>query len=115
MTTATPSLRVLDADTYANGDPTTFGLPLEQYKYLRDNEPCYLQEFDDPMLIERAWVVSRNADIWAVDRDPGLYAADRGGVNMWKVTPLDPRVGGKPAKSPFTGETSGSSRAASPA
>ena len=29
MTTATPSLRVLDADTYANGDPTTFGLPLE--------------------------------------------------------------------------------------
>jgi cholest-4-en-3-one 26-monooxygenase len=97
MTTATPSLRVLDADTYANGDPTTFGLPLEQYKYLRDNEPCYLQEFDDPMLIERAWVVSRNADIWAVDRDPGLYAADRGGVNMWKVTPLDPRVGGKPA------------------
>src|SRR6201987_1698947 len=97
MTTATPSLRVLDADTYANGDPTTFGLPLEQYKSLRDNEPCYLQEFDDPMLIERAWVVSRNADIWAVDRDPGLYAADRGGVNMWKVTPLDPRVGGKPA------------------
>jgi cholest-4-en-3-one 26-monooxygenase len=97
MTTAKPDIRVLDAETYANGDPTTFGLPLEQYAFLRDEAPCYLHEFDDPMLIERAWIVSRNADIWAVDRNPELYAADRGGVNMWKVTPLDPKVGGKPA------------------
>jgi len=111
MTTATPSLRVFDADTYANGDPTTFGLPLEQYAYLRDNEPCYLQEFDDPMLIDRAWVVSRNADIWAVDRNPELYAADRGGVNMWKVTPLDPRVGGKPAMLTMDGAKHRSHRA----
>jgi cytochrome P450 len=97
MTTAKPDIRVLDADTYANGDPTTFGLPLEQYAYLRDEAPCYLHEFNDPMLIDRAWLVSRNADIWAVDRNSELYAADRGGVNMWKVTPLDPKVGGKPA------------------
>ena len=97
MTTAKPDIRVLDADTYANGDPTTFGLPLEQYAYLRDEAPCYLHEFNDPMLIDRAWIVSRNADIWAVDRNSELYAADRGGVNMWKVTPLDPKVGGKPA------------------
>ncbi|TAM65625.1 cytochrome P450 [Mycobacterium sp.] len=97
MTTATPKLSILDADTYANGDPTTFGLPLEQFTWLRDNEPCYLHEFNDPMLIDRAWVVSRNADIWTVDRSPELYAADRGGVNMWKVTPLDPQAGGKPA------------------
>jgi cholest-4-en-3-one 26-monooxygenase len=97
MTTAKPDIRVLDADTYANGDPTTFGLPLEQYAYLRDEAPCYLHEFNDPMLIDRAWIVSRNTDIWAVDRNSELYAADRGGVNMWKVTPLDPKVGGKPA------------------
>ncbi len=97
MTTAKPDIRVLDADTYADGDPTTFGLPLEQYAYLRDEAPCYLHEFNDPMLIDRAWIVSRNADIWAVDRNSELYAADRGGVNMWKVTPLDPKVGGKPA------------------
>jgi cholest-4-en-3-one 26-monooxygenase len=97
MTTAKPDIRVLDADTYANGDPTMFGLPLEQYAYLRDEAPCYLHEFNDPMLIDRAWIVSRNADIWAVDRNSELYAADRGGVNMWKVTPLDPKVGGKPA------------------
>lgn len=97
MTTAKPDIRVLDADTYADGDPTTFGLPLEQYAYLRDEAPCYQHEFNDPMLIDRAWIVSRNADIWTVDRNSELYAADRGGVNMWKVTPLDPKVGGKPA------------------
>lgn len=97
MTTTTPDIRVLDADTYANGNPTTFGLPLDQYTWLRDNEPCYLQEFDDPMLIDRAWVVSRHEDIWAVDRNAELYAANRGGVNMWRVTPLDANAGGKPA------------------
>jgi cholest-4-en-3-one 26-monooxygenase len=96
MTTAKPDIRVLDADTYANGDPSTFGLPLEQYAYLRDEAPCYLYEFNDPMLIDRAWVVSRNADIWTVDRDSELYAADRGQVTMWKFSPLDPSVGGKP-------------------
>ncbi|BBX00086.1 linalool 8-monooxygenase [Mycolicibacterium moriokaense] len=92
-----PDIRVLDSDTYANGDPTTFGLPLDQYKYLRDEEPCYLYEFDDPMLVERAWVISRNADIWAVDRNAELYSTARGGVNMWKITPFDAVMGGKPA------------------
>jgi cholest-4-en-3-one 26-monooxygenase len=95
--TSKPDIRVLDAETYANGDPTTFGLPLDQYAWLRENDPCHLQEFDDPMLIDRAWVVSRHADIWAVDRNAELYAADRGGVNFWRVTPLDANAGGKPA------------------
>ena len=110
MTTAKPDIRVLDADTYANGDPTTFGLPLEQFKYLRDEEPCYLHEFNDPMLIDRAWIISRHADIWAVDRNSELYAADRGFVNMWKVTPLDPRVGGKPAMLTMDGDKHRSQR-----
>ncbi len=97
MTTAKPDIRVLDADTYANGDPTTFGMPLEQFSWLRDEEPCYLHEFNDPMLIDRAWIISRNADIWAVDRNAELYSTARGGVNMWRVTPLDADAGGKPA------------------
>ena len=104
MTTTKPDIRVLQADTYANGDPTTFGLPLDQYTWLRDKEPCYLQEFDDPMLIDRAWIMSRNEDIWAVDRNAELYAADRGYVNMWKVTPIDPKVGGKPAMLTMDGD-----------
>jgi cholest-4-en-3-one 26-monooxygenase len=110
MTTAKPDIRVLDADTYANGDPTTFGLPLDQYAYLRDEQPCYLYEFNDPMLIDQAWVVSRHADIWAVDRNPDLYSAASGYVNMWKVTPLDPRVGGKPAMLTMDGEKHRSQR-----
>jgi cholest-4-en-3-one 26-monooxygenase len=97
MTATKPDIRVLQADTYANGDPTTFGLPLDQYAWLRDNEPCYLHEFNDPMLIDRAWIISRNADIWAVDRNAELYSTARGGVNMWRVTPLDADAGGKPA------------------
>ena len=78
MTSTAPDVRVLDADTYANGDPTTFGLPLDQYAYLRDHDPCHLQTFDDPLLVDRAWVVTRLEDIWTVDRNAELYAADRG-------------------------------------
>ncbi|MFI5623303.1 cytochrome P450 [Nocardioides sp. NPDC051685] len=105
MTTKTaPEIRIFDYDTYAEGDPTTFGLPLEQYRHLRDEEPCYLQEFDDPMLIDRAWVVSRNEDIWEVDRNTELYAADRGFVNIWRVVPIDPMNGGMPAMLTTDGE-----------
>lgn len=88
---------VFDPALYAEGDPATFGLPLDAYDYLRDEKPCYVHEFNDPMLIDRAWVISRHEDIWAVDRNSELYAADRGYVNAWKVTPIDPTMGGMPA------------------
>jgi cholest-4-en-3-one 26-monooxygenase len=84
-------IKVFDPETYANGDPTTFGLPLDQYEYLRSEAPCYLQTFDNPLLVEQTWVVSRHEDITAVDRDPDMWAADLGGVNIWKVTPLAPK------------------------
>jgi cholest-4-en-3-one 26-monooxygenase len=45
-----------------------------------------------------------------VDRDSELYAADRGYVNMWKVTPIDPKVGGKPAMLTMDGEKHRSQR-----
>ncbi|MBO0727692.1 MAG: cytochrome P450 [Acidimicrobiaceae bacterium] len=88
---------VFDPAVYADGDPDTFGLPLDTYDYLRDEKPCFLHEFNDPMLIDRAWVVSRNQDIWNIDRQSELYAADRGYVNAWRVTPIDPTMGGMPA------------------
>ena len=107
MSITTPSsvedIKVFDPDTYANGDPTTFGLPLEQFKYLREEAPCYLQKFEDPLLVEETWVVSRHEDISAVDKDPDLWSAAGGGVNIWKVVPLQPahiaeEIGfGKPA------------------
>lgn len=91
------SVNVFDPAVYGEGDPETFGLPLDAYEFLRDEKPCFLHEFNDPMLIDRAWVVSRNEDIWHVDRSTDLYAADRGYVNAWKVTPIDPTMGGMPA------------------
>lgn len=97
MTELKTDLSFLDVDTYANGDPTTFGLPLDQFKWLRDNDPCHWVEFNDPMLIDNAWVISRNEDIWAVDRNSELYAANLGYVNFWRVTPIDPKAGGQPA------------------
>jgi cholest-4-en-3-one 26-monooxygenase len=90
-------ISVLDPETYQNGDPDTFGLPLDQYAYLRENEPVYLQTFDDPLLMKQVWVLSRYDDISAVDRDPETFAADRGQLNIWTVNPIDPTVGGKPA------------------
>ncbi|MEJ8279440.1 cytochrome P450 [Pseudonocardia spirodelae] len=97
MTRTRPAISVLDGDTYANGDPTTYGLPLEQYRYLREEEPVYLQRFDDPLLIDEVHVVTRNEDIVRVDRDAETFAADRGFVNIWKVNPIDPQFGGVPA------------------
>ena len=97
MTTAASELGIFDPATYAEGNPDTFGLPLDAYRNLRDNDPVYLQEFSDPLLIERAWVLSRYDDIVTVDKDPETFAADLGSVNIWRVTPIDPHNGGMPA------------------
>src|SRR5437867_1429672 len=92
-----PDIRVLDPDTYANGDPATFGLPLDQFVYLRDEAPVFGVAFDDPLMVDEVWVISRNADITAIDRDPDTWAANRGYVNIWKFNPIDATNGGKPA------------------
>jgi cholest-4-en-3-one 26-monooxygenase len=97
MITAPSDLGIFEPGTYAEGNPDTFGLPLEKYAYLRDEAPVYLQEFDNPLLIDRAWVLSRYDDIVQIDRDSETFAADRGQVNIWRVTPIDPKNGGMPA------------------
>jgi cholest-4-en-3-one 26-monooxygenase len=96
------TITVLENETYGNGDPTTFGLPLDQYDDLRENAPCYPHEFDNPLLVERVHILSRYADIESVDRDTETWAADGGYVNIWKVNPLLPAAHadegvGKPA------------------
>jgi cholest-4-en-3-one 26-monooxygenase len=93
-----PDLTFLDSDTYANGDPSTFGLPLDQYDWLRENEPMYRQTFDDPLLIDEVWVASRHADVLEIDKNRDDWAADQGYVNIWQFAPIDPKIGGgKPA------------------
>jgi cholest-4-en-3-one 26-monooxygenase len=90
-TTAELSInRVFDPDVYGNGDPTTFGLPLDMYARMREDHPCFLLKMDDPLLIDEVWVVSRWEDIDAIDRDQETYAANINLPLIWKYAPLDP-------------------------
>src|SRR4051812_24588787 len=82
---------IFNPDTYANGDPSTFGLPLDEFDRLRDESPCHLQEFDHPLFIDRAWIVTRNEDIAAIDRDAETFAADLAPPNVWKIAPVAPK------------------------
>ena len=86
------SVNVFDPATYADGNPDSFGLPLDQYDYLRESAPVYLQEFSDPLLLDKVWVVSRHADIETVDRNPETWAADMGRVNIWSFAPIGDQI-----------------------
>jgi cholest-4-en-3-one 26-monooxygenase len=77
MTTAM-TIDVLNPDVYGTGDPRLNGLPLEQYRYLREQAPVYLQAIDDPQLIDEVWVVSRYEDVRMVDRDAETFSSGRG-------------------------------------
>jgi cholest-4-en-3-one 26-monooxygenase len=84
------SQRVFDPEVYGNGDPTTFGLPLDLYDRMREEEPLVKLALGHELLVDEVWVASRHADIWAIDKDPETFAANRGLVNIWKFAPLDP-------------------------
>lgn len=102
-------ITVLDGETYGNGDPKTFGLPLDQYDWLRTHDPVHRMTFDNPMLIPEVRVVTRYADVEAVDRTPDLFSAEGGVVNIWTFSPLLPAQAednglGKPALLVMDGE-----------
>lgn len=93
MTTTASALsssQVFDPDVYGDGDPTTFGLPLDLFERMREDEPVVKLELGHELLVDEVWVVSRHADIWAIDKDWETFAANRGLVNIWKFAPLDP-------------------------
>jgi cytochrome P450 len=98
-TLSLPDVNPLDPVIYGTGDPSTYGLPLDVYKYLREEKPCYVQEFGNPLLIDRVWMITRHEDTWAIDRDSETWAANRGLVNTWRILNIDPieYPGGKPA------------------
>lgn len=89
---ALTSSRVFDPEVYGNGDPATFGLPLDLYQHMRDEEPCVKLVLDHPMLIDEVWVVSRHEDISAIDRDPETWAANIKHPLIWNYAPLDPNT-----------------------
>jgi cholest-4-en-3-one 26-monooxygenase len=106
MTAATrpeAELNILDPDTYANGDPSTFGLPLDYFDYLRAEHPVFLQKLpEDPLLIDEVWLVTRHADILAMDRDPSTFTVEDGPINVWAFTMGG--IFGKPGMLNFDGD-----------
>lgn len=96
MTTPTSPPNVLDADLYAACRPEDNGLPLESFAWLRDHDPVARLELDDPMFIERTWVVSRYEDAVRVLRDAATFTSARG-TTVRKLHPTLPEEGGKPA------------------
>jgi cholest-4-en-3-one 26-monooxygenase len=103
-------ITVLENETYGNGNPLTFGLPLDQYDWLREHEPVHRASFSNPLLLDWAWVLSRYEDVETVDRNPDIWAFDLATVNVWKVAPIAPKtmvqeIGfGKPAMLMMDGE-----------
>ena len=93
MTQLSPeTVSVLDPATYGNGDPATFGLPLAQYRWMRDELPLVRQEFNNPMLVPAVWIVTRYEDIAYVDRNPELFSAAVGPPTAWAFSPIGDAV-----------------------
>jgi len=90
------SFDILNPDLYGHGDPATNGLPLRQYETMRREFPCYRQPIHDTDLMDWAWVVSRHADVIAIDRDHDRFVSGRG-VTLRKFEPTLPEHGGKPS------------------
>src|SRR5262249_12451422 len=84
------SSQVFDPDVYGNGDPETFGLPLDLYERMRAEEPLAKVKMDHPMLIDEVWVISRYEDIYAMDRDQETWASGRDHPLIWSYAPLNP-------------------------
>jgi cholest-4-en-3-one 26-monooxygenase len=95
MTGVVP-IDVLNPDLYRTGDPAKNGLPLEQYNYLRETAPIFRQTIADPQLVDEVWVVTRHADVNAIDRDAETYCSSRG-VLTRRFDPAQVDQGGKPA------------------
>lgn len=87
---------VLSPEVYAQGNPETNGLPLEQYAWLRENAPCYRHTLNDPMMIDEVWVVTRYEDVVHVDKNAEIFSS-KGGVSTRVFTPENLELGGVPA------------------
>jgi cytochrome P450 len=73
-------IQVLNPATYAAGDPATNGLRWDQYEWLRSNAPCDRQKPGSELLVPEAWVVSRDNDVVAIDRDERRFSSEEGAI-----------------------------------
>jgi cholest-4-en-3-one 26-monooxygenase len=63
---------VLSPEVYLDGPPW------ERLAWLRANAPVYDHPLDDPLLVDRCWVVSRHEDVRAISRDPETFSSSDG-------------------------------------
>lgn len=96
MTTTPLLVDVLSPEVYRHGDPETNGLPLADYARLRNEAPCYLHTLDDPMMVDKLWVLTRYDDVVRVDKDAETFRS-RTGLTARIFTPFEQDLGGKPA------------------
>jgi cholest-4-en-3-one 26-monooxygenase len=54
------------------------GPPWERLAWLRANAPVYDHPLDDPLLVDRCWVVTRHEDVRAISRDPATFSSADG-------------------------------------
>ncbi|MDQ1517059.1 MAG: cholest-4-en-3-one 26-monooxygenase [Actinomycetota bacterium] len=72
MTVVGDTVDVLSPEVYLDGPPW------ERLAWLRANAPVYDHRLDDPLLVDRCWVVSRHDDVRAVSRDPATFSSADG-------------------------------------
>jgi cholest-4-en-3-one 26-monooxygenase len=68
----TDTVDVLSPAVYLDGPPW------ERLAWLRANAPVYDHPLDDPVLVDRCWVVTRHDDVRAISRDPATFSSADG-------------------------------------
>jgi cholest-4-en-3-one 26-monooxygenase len=82
--------QVFDAEVYGNGDPATFGLPLDLYDRMRSEASVAKLHLDDPLLIDEVWAVTRHDYICEIGRDSENFVSNRDLPTIWRHSPVDP-------------------------
>ncbi len=63
---------VLSPEVYLDGPPW------ERLAWLRAHAPAYDHPLDDPLLVDRCWVISRHEDVRTISRDPATFSSADG-------------------------------------
>ena len=95
MSTTAADIDILSPERYRDGDPSTGGLPIEDFWRLQDEAPVYRHRIADPEMIDEIWVITRHADVLAIDRDATTYSSEDGPLTCRRFTPFEPACGGK--------------------
>ncbi|RMF16349.1 MAG: cytochrome P450 [Candidatus Dadabacteria bacterium] len=70
------------------------GIPHDQFEYLRENAPVYFhpepqQELRPNIPPTGFWCITKHADVVHVSRNPEIFSSQRGGTNIFDVSPAE--------------------------